>query len=409
MTFNSFGISFIYISYQRGVIVKMKRKFILMSVSLLFLLGCPHTREEFIYGINTMPDGNFTPLLASSDYDREIVSLMFNSLVELGASQDILPGLAEDWAFSDGNKKLTLNLRKGVQWHDGTEFTAEDVIFTLTAISNKDLASQNYGYFTGVVGQEAYREGEAEMIAGLTAPDPHTVVIKYEEADSVVLPRLSFIRIAQAGQWSGMALNDFATSKQVKEPIGTGPYRLKNFKPDRYINLEANPDYFKGAPKIQRFTVSFSKENALQSEMLAGGIHLQRSSNWDASVIGAYAEAGKSVYRYFFPFVRFIGLDLSLPQFRDYRIRQAFMHAINRQALIEAVQNGEGAPVNSAIPGTYLKDPLPESYGYDVERARELLEQAEGWSYGVDNTSARYGEEPVSLTLYAGGARQFDL
>ncbi|HSD95292.1 MAG TPA: ABC transporter substrate-binding protein, partial [Syntrophales bacterium] len=175
---------------------------------------------------------NLIPLLATDNTSHSISGLIFNGLVKYDRDLNIVGDLAESWDISNDGLVITFHLRKGVHWHDGQPFTAEDVLFTYRLTIDPKTPTAYAGDFLKVK--------KAEVL------DPHTFRVTY---DKPFAPALM--------SWGSSVMpkhlmegRDVTRSPLARHPIGTGPYRFKEWKTGQKIALVYNPDYFEGRPFI---------------------------------------------------------------------------------------------------------------------------------------------------------------
>lgn len=311
---------------------------------------------------------------------QEIVhELIFNQLVGVDQdSQTVVPELATEWEVSPDATVFTFTLAEGITWHDGTPFTAEDVVWT----ANWTVANfEAFGAFAPVwpeaLGADAVTEGTADSIEGIEAVDDSTVRIelaapnaefltKLAEPPNTIMPQ----HILEGETAATIRQSDFATGA----PVGTGPYSLVEVLPDQYVELAANAAYFKGEPSISRFFYMLYGPDAALGALETGELdvalnidprEMERLSAVDGLSVDSLQTAGM---------VR-IELKNEAPPFDDVRVRQAAYYAIDRRAICEQVLDGLCTPLH-VNPG-FMQYTGLNDYPFDPDRARELLDEAE--------------------------------
>ena len=169
-------------------------------------------------------------------------SCMYDGLIQSSASWDeVEPALAETWEVSDDGLTYTFHLRQGVTWHDGEAFTAEDVLFTYHTILDRAIGSYMATDLTIVEGAQAYLDGTAETISGLTAPDDNTVVFQLTETSGP----FAFSILTQHSIIPQHVWADVPAEEMVKPAtwetgqIGTGPFQFDEYLPDQFLKLDA--------------------------------------------------------------------------------------------------------------------------------------------------------------------------
>jgi peptide/nickel transport system substrate-binding protein len=321
---------------------------------------------------------NLLPALASDSSSFDIIGLVYNGLVRYDKNLALEPELAERWEVSADGLVITFHLRRGVKWHDGADFTAGDVEYTYRVMVDPKTPT-------------AYGE-DFKQVKKFEVVDPYTVRVTYAKAFAPAL-----------ASW-GMSVmpkhlldgKDIAASPLARAPIGTGPYRLKEWKSGEKIVLEANDAYWEGRPNIDRVIYRIIPDSATMFlELRAGAIDmmgleaLQYTRQTDTEAF----RKNFNKYRYLASAYTYLGFNLTRPLFQDRRVRQAISHAINKQEIIDIVLLGLGQEATGPYkPGTWAYNPNVKRYPFDAARAAALLAEA-GWSAkGSDGVLTKGGE-----------------
>jgi peptide/nickel transport system substrate-binding protein len=300
----------------------------------------------------------------------EVAGMMYNGLVKYDKDLNLVGELAESWQYSRDCLDLTFKLRRNVQWHDHTPFTAADVVFTYETMINPKTPTA-YG-------------GDFKSVESVDAVDPYTVHIRYKHPNAKALQSWSVWMLPKH------LLESYAREGKLREapqnraePVGTGPYLFKEWKAGEKVVLVANPDYFDGKPYISRIVYRIIPSSATTFlELKAKGVdgakltalQFKRQTEYPAfrKAYNKYQYAA-NVYVYF-------GMNLRDARFADRRVRQAFAHAINKRELIEGVRLGLAREATGPYkPGTWQYNPNVHQYPYDPAKARALLAEA-GWN-----------------------------
>jgi peptide/nickel transport system substrate-binding protein len=306
---------------------------------------------------------------------QDIDSLVFSGLLRYNEKLELEPSLAEKWKVSKDGKTIIYNLRKGVKFHDGVEFTASDVQFTYKVYSDPTVNTPEGSLYQDIK--------YVEII------DTYTVKVVYKK---VFAPALSstFGNILPKHLLEGKDINKDPFDRH---PIGTGPYRFVEWKTDQKIVLEANPDYWEGKPHIKRYVMRIIPDESTEFlELLNGGVDSlgawgrggltpeQYSRQIDTPKFKNYYNVYKTddlAYVY-------IGWNLLNPLFQDKRVRQALTMAIDRQSVIENVLYGLGSVCTGPFPlHSWANNPTVKALPHDIEKAKKLLKSA-GWTPGKD-------------------------
>ncbi|MBU4583535.1 MAG: peptide-binding protein [Proteobacteria bacterium] len=307
---------------------------------------------------------NLIPLLASDSTSHEIAGLVFNGLIKYDKDISIVGDLAESWEISGDGLVITFHLRKGVRWHDGRPFTAADVLYTYQVTVDPKTPTAYAGDFLKVK--------KAEVL------DDWTFRATYDKPFAPALMSWSVGILPK----HLLADKEITTSPLGRHPIGTGPYKFKEWVTGQKIVLVSNPDYFEGRPYIDGFILRIIPDTATMFlELRANGIDrmgltpLQYMRQTENNLF----RENFNKYRYLSFAYTYMGYNLKNPLFTDKRVRQAIAHAVNRVEMIDGVLIGLGKPATGPYkPGTWAYNPNVRAYPYDPAKAKALLAEA-GW------------------------------
>lgn len=320
--------------------------------------------------------GNFNPLAATAGHTW--LNYYYEPLVLYNAELSALQGgLATEWSLSDDLRQVTFSLVEAL-WHDGEPFTAEDVRFTIELAQNSDAGS----IF-------AARLGNVESVEVV---DERTVTINLSAPDAGLLDTLTKIVMLPGHILGEHDPASLATSTWwATEPVGTGPYRFEQYVTDQYVELSANEDYRLGRPLTDRLINRyFENPAAAVAALRAGEIHFTYVEADDAATFAGNDDfvviEGASFV------VNYVGFNHRVGIWDDLRVREAFMHAIDREAIVESLYDGAAALANCGYTAEHLVPGGIEPYDYDPERARALLEEADWASIN--------GDAPITLLTY---------
>ena len=294
------------------------------------------------------------------------------------------PLLAESWEMEEGGQAFIFKLREGVTWHDGTPFTADDVVFSFNIFANPAVGSTYAGKLSDVVGYDEFQAGTATELAGVTKVDDMTVRVELKSPAPlwVELQQIS-ISILPNHILGSVAPDQLRTHEYWKQMVGTGPFVMTEFVDDQYITGVANENYFLGKPKLDKIIFQIYADttailNALEAGELdatpyeGGGIPLDQVQRFEAmehlTVLGNM-DAGLPT---------FIMLNLEDPDFAKPEVREAMMYAIDRQTIMETVRMNYGKISNTMFPAEWARPAELNEYAYDPAKASELLAAA-GW------------------------------
>jgi len=327
-------------------------------------------------GVYRRPLGNepatLDPARISDVFGGSVAQQLFDGLVQFDQTLTIMPALAQFWKASRDGLTWTFNLRKGVRFHHGREVTADDVIYSLTRVVNPKVKSGSADLFMSIKGAQEFREGRAQQISGLTAVDRYTVQVVLTEA---LAPFVSVLAVSHAKivprdlvEQQGEA---FGT-----QPIGTGPFKFVRWDRGKEIVLVANRDYFDGPPKLSRVVYRIFRGedfDAMYGQFQRGNLEDTPIPTQEyRRVPEQYVHVRRTMLS-----VRFYGFNTRVKPLDDRRVRQALIHAIDRDALVDEVYFRRYTPARGILPpGTLGFNPKLKGYDYDPRKARELLAQA---------------------------------
>ncbi|MEN3149565.1 ABC transporter substrate-binding protein [Neorhizobium sp. IRAMC:178] len=309
------------------------------------------------------------PLLTRVNPEYLVTELLYSNLTRLQVDMSVEPDLAESWTPNDALTEWTFKLRKGVTFHDGSPFSAKDVVATFKAILDPATASPG--------------RNNVGPISDIVAVDDTTVLFKLSGAyaDLPVAMAYTNARIIPASIASG-DLKSLST-----KAVGTGPFKLVSYEPDRLIVVERNPNYYDPArPYLDRIEVQvFPDISAEGSAMIAGNVDII-STLQPTEYLRLDGNDGVEVLRT--PSGQFCNINFGCDTapFNDPRVRRAIALTVDREAMVNFVTEGFGTPGNDT--------PLNPSYQFfkatkqrqkNIAEAKKLLAEA-GFPNGLQAT-----------------------
>lgn len=340
--------------------------------------------------IRTASDpGTLNGAITTASPAHTVADSIFNGLVQLDAKLQPVPDLAEQWTVAPDGRTYTFRLARGVRWHDGQPFTAADVKFTYERVLLQYHART--------------RAGLEDVLDAVDAPDPHTVVFRFKRPFGALLQRADVTEapILPRHLYEGA---DVLQHPANAVPVGTGPFRFKEWQRGAQVTLVKNEAYFKrGVPIVDLLVFRVLPQPALAVIALERGeVHyhdavpapdvrrLQATGGF--TLVPALAGPGGSFcISTAFP-------NLTRPPLDQVRVRQALYQALNREFMVLAVAGGLGrvatAPISRGIPWAHHLGLPPVRY--DPARANALLDEA-GVRRGADGVRLRL-TFPVATT-----------
>ncbi|AZR73393.1 hypothetical protein BBF96_08365 [Anoxybacter fermentans] len=309
---------------------------------------------------------NETPTLS-------INSNIFEALTEVNSKMEIVPGLAESWENPD-DLTWIFHLRRGVYFHNGDTFDAEDVVFTLNRVMNHPKSQFKSNFST---------------ITSVRAIDPYTVEIKTEYPFPVLPRKLKSVFI-----YSKEYVEEHDDQYLALHPNGTGPYKLEKWVKDNVLVLTAFDKYWKGKAEIEKVVFKPIPNAATRVAALMSG-EVDILIDLPVRDVEKIKKA-KNIHVIARPSLRliFLGMNTEKGPFADLRVRKAVYHAINEDEIVRYVMNGHAYPAGQFFPETVFGyNPEIKRLEYNPEKARELLKEAgypDGFTITLDAPNDRY-------------------
>lgn len=350
---------------------------VIIFVSLVWLLNQVYMRatesrpalgDTYVEGVVGSPR-LLNPILATTDSDRDVSRLLFSTLLKYDYQGKLVGDLAENFSVSKDSKTYKITLKKNIFWHDGEPLTIDDVIFTIGAAANSDYASPLRATWQGVAVEIS---GEDELAIKLKTPYANFI------------ENLTFLGILPKHIWTSVQPKNFALADFNLTPVGSGPYRFVKLQKDRLgkivsLTLESNPTYFNKAPFIKNLilksyeseeeAVSAFNRKEIDGLMPATGQNKNQLRGLASSQV--FSMASPRIYAIFF------NTDDEI--LKDINVRISLSYAVNREALVSKVLNGEGKIAIGPIPpGLLGSSPDIAGYDYNPEKAGAILDKY-GW------------------------------
>ncbi|MCH8531213.1 MAG: ABC transporter substrate-binding protein [Saccharospirillum sp.] len=360
---------------------------ILGATAFAALLAGSAAAQSITAGLSAAPS-SMDPHFATTGQNQQLAAVLYDRLIHIGADGSFVPGLATSWEVSDDHLTWTFTLRQGVTFHDGSPFTAADVVFTFDRIPE-------------VPNSPAPFTQRLAAIDSAEAVDDYTLVITTSSPAPGLSTDLSTIYIVSQNVGDAPSA-DFDRSIASN---GTGPYRQVSYSPGENLVLERNDNYWGEIPDFERVTIRFLDNAASRVASIQTGEvdfidsvppnDLQRLQAL-APVTVVSAPSARMLYMGVDQLEETtIQIDPSVGNpFLDRRVREALSLAINREAIIDRIQFGSGLPANQFAPeGIFGHNPNIPAFEYNPERARELLAEAgyaDGWSMSIHGPAGRY-------------------
>jgi peptide/nickel transport system substrate-binding protein len=342
---------------------------------------------------------NLNPFLGYTTPSYEIYHLNYDFLVGYDpATPDLAPRpeLATSWETSADGKVWTFHLREGVKWQDGEPFTAADVAFTFNYIIDNDLYA--YTAFT-------------RSIDSVVAIDPNTVEIRCSEPKANML-RL-WIPIVPEHIWSQVP-GERAGGDYINKPpiVGTGPFQVVEFKEGSYVKLVKNPYYWNaGKPTIDELVLALYTNADTMTQDLKSGMLAYAAGMPPAQLKTLESEPSLTVDHADQRAFNAIAINcydspdsLGNPVLKDPAFREALRWAVDKQKIVDLAYGGYATVgqglFSTAVPTYYWEPPSDVAVGFDLEKARQALDDA-GYTDADGDGVRDYKGKPIALRLWA--------
>ena len=329
--------------------------------------------------------GSLNPLqLNGGEINKYATALMFLPLMELDADLNF-QGMVADSITTEDNKNFVVHIDDAAKWSDGTPITAEDVAYTALRLASPVInnTAMMYYVFEGV-GDDGFVEAGADSVAGINVIDEKTVQFTTKEAMSLTTFQNSYARYLLTlpkHVIEKYSEEELATADWFNKPdVISGPFYVTDYDVDHYISYKANPDYWRGAPKLDKLNIKIVDGSQLYAGLQSGEIDITQHT---MSVIPpedyASVEALDNVEVIYGSPVTNQSMFIQTGNIPDVRVRQAMLYAINREQILNELLNGHGEVVDGFLSSAspFFDDsitPVP----YDPDKAKALLADA-GW------------------------------
>lgn len=349
---------------------------IMAAVMALCFTACGDDRADTANDGNTLVYGSndYTRINPAIDEHGEINLLLFDGLMGHDADNEIVPALAESYDLDDAANTYTFHLREGVKWHDGEDFTAKDVKFTIDAIMDPDNESEIFSNY--------------EDVEKITVKDDHTIAFKLKA------PNVAFLEYMTIGILPEhlLAGKDMQSDGYFMAPVGTGPYKFEAWDEGQSITLTANENYWGGAPNIG--TVIFKivpDDNAKALQLESGELNLSQITAKDTESF----EDNEQFKTYSMKTSDYRGImyNFNNTLWQDNKeLIHAFNCAVDRDAMVDSVLLGEGIPAYGPLARNEFNDDSIKQESYDPKKAKAIIEK-NGWTLGDDGIYEKDGRK----------------
>ena len=334
--------------------------------------------------------------------DYEVPFNIFDRLVDVEVGTDgnskIVPSLAESWDISDDGLEYTFHLRQGVKFHNGNDFTAEDVAYTFHRMLTVE-GGVNTEFIDQIKGADELLAGETDTLEGVEVVDDYTIKVTLKEPFAGFLASISSPGVSIYDSEATEAAGDqFGMDPAVT--VGTGPFEFSSWSFNNQLVLTRNEDYWKGTSGLPGVVIKIIPDTETQSMMFESGELDILDLDYAADSADRFTETypdqivqGPRVGIVYFT------MNFNKEPFQDVRVRKAVQMSIDRQAILDALYGGRGQVEQGIFPhGLIGFNPDQEEIKYDPEAAKALLAEA-GYADGFDMEIAADSSASDTMTM----------
>jgi peptide/nickel transport system substrate-binding protein len=359
-------------------LILIRASFAVLIISLIFLTGSLYLAHRVLsptaggeYSEGVVGTAKYiNPLYSSlNDVDADLGRLVFSSLLKRGPDGRLMNDLAEGYGVSEDGKSYTFKLKQNVKWHDGSDLTAQDAVFTFNAIKDADYRSPLRSAFIG---------DDVEQL------DDYSLKFSLREAYAA-FPELLTFGILPAAAWQNVPAGAASLAELNLKPIGSGPYKFKSFVKDdkgnlKYYNFEPWENYYGEQAKISKLQIRFFPNS---EEAVAALADNQIDGYGNLSLDDESRIPGKSYFNFTkvsIPQITAVFFNQKAnPQLADINVRQALAKAVNKDELAGSTLGGRAMTIDGPLlPSNFAYYPGVKKYGFNQAEAAASLENA-GW------------------------------
>ncbi|HEY4216382.1 MAG TPA: ABC transporter substrate-binding protein [Gemmatimonadaceae bacterium] len=352
-----------------------------VMVAALLIAGCGSagapSRHELIDSRDNYDPRSLDPALSTDVPTGRAVGYIFDGLTRFDPDAKVEPALAERWEVSPDGLTYTFHLHQGVTFHDGSHFTAANVVKSWQRALDPATKSGAAQFLFPIRGAREFNAGKASSLTGVVVRDDSTLVVTLTEPLAIFIKMLAMPVAA--------IVPDHVSADFGEHPIGTGPWKLVEWKHDDYLLFARNPSYFGGAPATDGLRARIIAEpSTAVAEYESGNVDVleipaDEAADWQD-------DESKKPMLMSTPALElvYVAINTTRGPLADVRVRQALNYAIDINRIIEISISGRGTRAAGVIPPALAGyDSTRKPYSYDPQKAKQLLAAA-GYPNGID-------------------------
>ncbi|WP_442596312.1 ABC transporter substrate-binding protein [Neobacillus sp. D3-1R] len=305
------------------------------------------------------------PYTTSDSASGRIQSMIYDGMINIDQKGNPVPSLATKWSYNKATMTWTFELRKGVKWHDGKPFTADDVVFSYDMYRNPKSINSYISDF--------------ESIKSVKKINAYKVEFKLAKKDALILTNVFPAAIIPKHQFP-KGVEDFNKNNYIhRHPIGTGAFKFKEWKTDERIVVVANTNYWDGRPYLNEVVTRILPDANVEAiNLLKGDVDWVESLT-PATISQVAKDKDLKITKWDYGQFDFIGFNEAVAPFNDVKVRQALTYGLDRQSIVSKIYLGKAyiasGPFHPKIP---QNNPAVKALPFDQKKAAKLLDEA-GW------------------------------
>ncbi|HLO11945.1 MAG TPA: ABC transporter substrate-binding protein [Pseudoneobacillus sp.] len=305
------------------------------------------------------------PYTTSDSASGRIQSMIFEGLIGIDQKGNPIPALATKWSYNKATLTWTFDLRKGVKWHDGKAFTADDVVFSFNMYKNPKSINSYIGDFESIKTVKKVNDYKVQFVLG-----HKDALILTNVLGAAIIPKHQFPK----------GVDDFNKNNKIhRNPIGTGPFKFKEWKTDERIVVQANTNYWDGRPYLNEVVTRILPDANVEAiNLLKGDVDWVEALT-PATIAQVSKDKDLKILKWDYGQFDFIGFNEAVAPFNDVKVRQALTYGLDRQAIVSKIYLGKAyiasGPFHPKIP---QNNPSVKPFPFDQKKAASLLDAA-GW------------------------------
>lgn len=357
------------------------RRFIAFVAPILLLScgggGDGGHRRTLVDARDNYDPRSLDPALSTDVPTGRAVGYLFDGLTRFTPDARVIPALATSWEVTPDGSVYTFHLRRGVTFTDGTPFVARQVLTSWQRVLDPKVRGGRGWPLYPIKGAKEFADGRVTSIAGMAAPNDSTVVVTLKEPFAI-FPKLLAMPVASIAP-------DRIPANFGERPVGTGPWRLIEWKHDDYLLFAPNRSYWGGAPKADSLKARIiSEPSTAVAEFQSGNVDVLQVPQGEIREWQEDAERKKLLANTPSLELVYVAINTTRGPLRDVRVRQALNYAVDRRIIVRNLIAGSGDLASGVIPYSLPgADRTRVGYSFDTLRARALLREA-GYPNGID-------------------------